>query len=59
MDFRIKVARQMLNNDYLSLDEIAERCGFSGGNYFIRVFRKYGGCTPGDFRKQLQEQRLK
>lgn len=59
MDFRIKVARQMLNNDYLSLDEIAERCGFSGANYFIRVFRKYCGCTPGDFRKQLQEQRLK
>lgn len=55
-DFRLSIARQMLNNDYLSLGEIAERCGFDSVNYFIRVFRKHYGITPGELRRQIKGQ---
>lgn len=53
-DFRLNIARQMLNNDYLSLGEIAERCGFTDTNYFIRAFRKHYNVTPGEMRRQIR-----
>jgi AraC-like DNA-binding protein len=49
--FRLGIARQLLQNDYLSIKEIADRCGFADVNYFIRAFKKHYGATPGKNRK--------
>ncbi|MBE5786340.1 MAG: AraC family transcriptional regulator [Clostridiales bacterium] len=34
-----------------SITEIARKVGFSDSNAFIRLFKKYEGMTPGQFRK--------
>ncbi|MCW8129446.1 MAG: helix-turn-helix domain-containing protein [Planctomycetota bacterium] len=49
---RLEVARKMLLNPYLSVDEVAQEMGYEDTNYFVRVFRKTYGCPPGKWRKQ-------
>ena len=49
-NFRLEVGMHLLGNDYLLIDEIADRCGFAGANYFIRAFRRRYGRTPGQMR---------
>ncbi|OLY94988.1 AraC family transcriptional regulator [Cnuella takakiae] len=48
---RIKLAKQLLSNPRLSLAEISQQCGFSDVNYFVRLFRKVEGITPGSYQK--------
>ncbi len=50
-DVRIRVARFYLENREYSLETIAGLTGFSGSNYFCRVFRKTVGMSPGQYRK--------
>jgi AraC-type DNA-binding domain-containing proteins len=47
---RIKLAKQLLGNKNKSVTETAYHCGFSDVNYFVRVFKKSEGVTPGTFR---------
>jgi AraC family transcriptional regulator len=47
---RIKLAVRLLQTEKLSIKEIADRCGFGSASYFSKVFRKYQGISPGDFR---------
>jgi AraC-like DNA-binding protein len=54
---RIRHASQLLVQTKLSMEEIAERCGFSNGNYFAKVFRKLIGTSPRDFRENTGSQR--
>jgi LacI family transcriptional regulator len=44
-----KVKTFLLETD-LSLDKIAELCGFQSKNYLVNVFRKEFGMTMGTFR---------
>jgi AraC-like DNA-binding protein len=39
-----------LRNSDMSIGEIADYCGFSYANYFIRVFKKHYNCTPLEYR---------
>lgn len=41
----------LLESEY-PIHEIAERCGFSDANVFIRTFKRYETMTPGQFRKK-------
>lgn len=50
--FRLEKAKELLTNSKLSINEIAERTGFSNSNVFIKVYKKYEGVTPGEYRKQ-------
>lgn len=43
---RLEYARQLLQNSDLQVGEIALRCGFGSGSYFIRVFSEHYGMTP-------------
>lgn len=47
---RIEKAMRLLRRTDWSVEEIAERIGYSSGSYFIKVFRKVTGRTPGSFR---------
>lgn len=48
---RIKSAVEMLENNYLTITDIAQMVGYSDVNYFIKVFKKTNGITPNQFRK--------
>lgn len=45
-------AKRQLIYSQLSVSEIAFALGFSDANYFWKYFRRYVGCSPGEFRKQ-------
>lgn len=46
---KIEIAKQLLLEDNL-IYEIAERLGFENGSYFSKVFKKYAGVTPEQYR---------
>ena len=48
---RITASLSMLYTTDLSIEEIAVACGFHNANYFAKVFRKYTGKSPTEFRK--------
>lgn len=47
---RLENAKLLLEARDYSLDLIANLCGFSGANYFCKVFRRAEGVTPGEYR---------
>lgn len=51
-DLRMELARKLLKDrSNATIDEIAGLCGYSDYNYFISVFSRENGQTPGAFRK--------
>lgn len=50
---RIRQALILLNTTTLSIGEIASRCGFGDANYFSRIFRKYQGQSPQNYRNTI------
>ena len=56
VETRLRTARDLLNTrPDLSLTEIALRAGFYDQPHFTRVFKKAEGITPGEYRKDVQE----
>lgn len=49
---RIQEARRLLRNPGYSIKEIGIMCGYSDPNYFSRIFKKYEGVTPSEFRER-------
>lgn len=47
---RMKVAAEMLGKTDKPVKEIALAAGYQDEAYFMKVFKKYFGCTPSDFR---------
>lgn len=52
IDLRIAYARDMLASSQQTIEQIAERCGFSSVQHFIRCFHQHIGCSPREYRKQ-------
>lgn len=50
---RVEKAMHLLRLTNWSVEEIAERVGYSSGSYLIKVFRKLTGQTPGRFRSHV------
>ena len=48
---RISKAQQLLLQSDLSVSEISLACGFEDALYFSRIFSKYCGASPSQFRK--------
>lgn len=53
---RVENAVKLLHESSLTIEEISARCGFSDGNYFNKVFKKYMKVSPGELRKQMRAQ---
>lgn len=50
--FRIELAKKLLkSNEEMSILEISEQCGFETQRSFNRVFQKFCGTSPREFRK--------
>lgn len=50
---RIQKAKELLEDELLSMEQIAEQTGFRDHFYFIKVFKKHTGITPGQYRKHM------
>ena len=48
---RVDLAKNLLINEDLSMENIAKKCGFSSCSYFSTTFKKIVGVTPRDYRK--------
>ena len=48
---RLNMAKSLLLNTTLKMEEISSRIGYDKLEYFYRVFKKYEGVTPKEFRK--------
>ncbi|WP_027391464.1 helix-turn-helix domain-containing protein [Aquimarina latercula] len=55
---RIATAKNKLFLTNNSIKDIAYEVGFNDPLYFTRVFKKYSGVSPKEFRKQLKDNRL-
>ncbi len=49
---RLEQAKMLLKCTSYSTKEIAERCGFSNYNYFLRQFKSYYGVTPKELKRK-------
>ncbi len=50
---RMKTARELLADENLSIDAIAEAVGYHDYFYFTKVFKKSQGISPSKYRKLL------
>lgn len=51
---RIEAAKHMLVNSDETLAAISQYLHFSTQSYFVRIFRKHTGMTPGQFRRSYE-----
>jgi AraC-like DNA-binding protein len=54
---RVEEVKRLLTGQSLSIERIAERTGFSGAKTLTRVFKKYEGITPGQYRELSEKSR--
>jgi AraC-like DNA-binding protein len=47
---RIQAAKELLSGTDLTTEEIAERVGFGSSSYFCKLFKRYEGISPTQFR---------
>ncbi len=50
-NYRLERARKLLEQGYMKVTEIAEKCGYANANYFAKVFRDSTGMTPVEYRE--------
>lgn len=50
---RMEKVKKLLATTYYSLDIIAEKTGFLSGSHLGRTFKAVEGCTPGQYRKDI------
>ena len=51
---RISRARELLADPSMRIHEVAEATGFSDVGHFSRSFKRFAGCTPGEYRNQRE-----
>lgn len=51
-NFRVACAIRMMQQGNDHITEIAYACGFTSDTYFVRVFKRLKGISPGQYRKR-------
>jgi two-component system response regulator YesN len=49
---RIQAAKMFLAETDLTVGEISRQVGFENDNYFIKIFKRWCGSTPSEYRKE-------
>lgn len=49
---RLEHAKLLLKSTEMTIGMIAEDCGIHDNNYFSRIFKKYEGLTPQEYRRK-------
>jgi two-component system response regulator YesN len=52
--YRIKIAKELLNDVQYKVNEVAEMVGYSDTKYFGKLFKKIVGVNPSEYKKVLQ-----
>lgn len=52
---RVRFAMHLLGSTMLQIQTVAQHSGFADMNYFSKVFKKYTGKTPSEYRKETQQ----
>jgi two-component system response regulator YesN len=47
------LAEELMKQDNLTVSYIASKLGYSNYSYFTKVFKKYTGKTPTEYKKEL------
>ncbi len=55
---RINVAKNLLSSRSLSVYRIADMCGFADEKHFMKLFKKYEGMTPTQYRKAFHQKKV-
>lgn len=51
---RVEHAKELLTDTTHPISAVALNVGYTDANYFVKVFRKFTGMTPSDYRKSRQ-----
>lgn len=49
---RLEKAKNLLSNEALQVNEVAQLCGFHNQAHFSRYFKAYCGCAPGEYARR-------
>ncbi len=52
---RVRLAQQLLETTTLQIQTIAQHCGILDVHYFSKVFKRYAGCSPKQYRDNCKE----
>ena len=55
IQIRMEKSKDLLLNSKYKINTIAERVGYNNVQSFIRIFKKYTGQTPGEFRENVKK----
>lgn len=55
---RVEKVKSLLAETNHAIQDIAEQCGFASSQSLLRVFKKYEGITPGQYRQSRTEEKL-
>lgn len=50
---RVERAKQLLHTTNMQIQTVAQSCGILDVNYFTKMFKKYSGKTPNEYRKAV------
>lgn len=53
---RVEAAKQMLESDFQSFDEIAYRVGYGDSSFFRQVFIKHTGLNPSEYKTKFHRE---
>lgn len=56
---RVRRSLKLLKEASASMQEIAERVGFTNANYYTRIFKKIHGTTPNEYRQTIKAEKKK
>lgn len=48
---RIQAAKELLTGSDKTIEAVAEECGFCSASYFCKLFKRYEGISPSDFKR--------
>jgi AraC-type DNA-binding domain-containing proteins len=51
IECRLNYAKDILSKTNMSINEVANECGYKNDVHFMRQFKKYVGVTPSEYRK--------
>lgn len=55
--FRMEEAKKLLSEPTVNVKNVGEAVGYSDSNYFAKVFKRYTGSSPTEYRTELFQQR--
>lgn len=51
---RVERAKSLLKNNNIQIQTVAQSCGMLDVNYFTKIFKKYEGTTPKEYREKIK-----